>query len=94
MLKRLGMAVISGALLLTAGCLQKETSHTLYLRRTGRSRGWRRRPMSTRTRRTPGKRIEEEQRYIGPALLGAHGVARGLAALGPQSAGADDDPSR
>ena len=34
----------------------------------------------------PGKRIEEEQQYIGPALVGTHGVARGLAALGPQSA--------
>ena len=33
-----------------------------------------------------GKRMAEEQQYIGPALVGTHGVARGLAALGPQSA--------
>ena len=31
----------------------------------------------------PGKRLAEEEDYIGPALLGSHGVARGLRALGP-----------
>ena len=86
MLKRLGMTVISGALLLTAGCLQKETSHTLYLAPDG-SVAWVASEGNVYSDETdPGKRIEEEQRYIGPALLGAHGVARGLAALGPLSA--------
>jgi hypothetical protein len=86
MLKRMGMTVISGALLLTAGCLQKETSHTLYLAPDG-SVAWVASEANVYSDETDlGKRIEEEQRYIGPALLGAHGVARGLAALGPQGA--------
>jgi hypothetical protein len=86
MLKRLGMTVISGALLLTAGCLQKETSHTLYLAPDGAA-GWVTSEVNVHSDETePGKRIAEEQQYVGRALLGAHGVARALAALGPQGA--------
>lgn len=84
MLKRLGMIAISGALLLTAGCLQKETSHTLYLAPDG-SATWMTSEVNVHSGETdPGKRVAEEQHYIGAALLGSHGVARGLAALGPQ----------
>ena len=39
MLKRLGMTSMSGALLLTAGCLQKETSLPSTSRRMAPSRG-------------------------------------------------------
>ena len=86
MLKRLGMTVLSGALLMTAGCLQKETSHTLYLAPDG-SATWVTSETNVHSDETePGKRIAEEQRYIGPALLGTHEVARGLAAVGPQTA--------
>jgi hypothetical protein len=86
MLKTLGMTVISGALLLTAGCLQKETSHTLYLAPDG-SVAWVASEDNVYSDETDlGKRIAEEQQYIGPALVGTHGIARGLAALGPQHA--------
>jgi hypothetical protein len=86
MLKTLGMTVISGALLLTAGCLKKETSQTLYLAPDG-SVAWVASEDNVYSDETDlGKRIAEEQQYIGPALLGTHGVARALAALSPQSA--------
>ena len=87
MLKTLGMTVISGALLLTAGCLKKETSQTLYLAPDG-SVAWVASEDNVYSDETdPGKRIAEEQQYIGPALVGTHGVAAwACAALGPQSA--------
>ena len=86
MLKKLGLTVVSGALVLIAGCLQKETSHTVYLAPDG-SAQWVTSEVNVHSDETdPGKRVAEEQLYIGPALLGTHGVARGLAALGPQSA--------
>jgi hypothetical protein len=85
MLKRLGMTVMSGAVLLTAGCLQKETSHTLYLAPDG-AVAWVTSEVNVHSDEADlGKRMAEEQRYIGPALVGTNGVARGLAALGPQS---------
>ena len=86
MLKRLGMTVMSGALLLTTGCLQKETTHTLYLAPDG-AVWWVTSEVNVHSDETDlGKRMAEEQRYIGPALVGTNGVARGLAALGPQRA--------
>ncbi len=85
MLKRLIIPVFVVTASLTAGCLQKETSHTLYLAPDG-STVWVTSESDVRSSETDaGKRILEEQDYIGAALLGNHGVARGLAALRPQS---------
>ena len=70
--------------LATAGCLQKETTHTLYLTADGLT--WVAAEANVHSDETdPGKRAAEEQSYIGPALLGAHPVARGLQALGPDT---------
>jgi hypothetical protein len=81
--KRLAV-VVAGALAATA-CLQKETTHTLYLSPNGRV-GWVAVEANVHSdERDPGKRADEEQTFIGPALLGSHRTARGLQALGPQS---------
>ena len=83
MLKRVGMFLALGSVLLT-GCLQKETTHTIYLAPDGAA-AWVVSEMNVRSdEKDAGKRIEEEQRYIGAAMLGAHDAARALAALGAQ----------
>jgi hypothetical protein len=85
MLKRLIIGALVAASSLSAGCLQKETSHTLYLAPDG-SVEWIATEGNVRSDEAEaGKRLIEEQGYIGPALLGTHGVARGLAALDPQA---------
>jgi hypothetical protein len=85
MLKRLIIWVLAVAAPLTAGCLQKETSHTLYLAPDG-SVSWMASEANVYSDETEfAKRIVEEQTYLGAALLGTHGVARGLAALDPVS---------
>ena len=86
MLKRLIIPVVVAAVSLTAGCLQKETTHTLYLAPDG-SVSWVTSEANVHSDETEiGKRIPEEQAYIGAALLGTHGAARGLAAVGPRGA--------
>ena len=82
MLKRAGTFLVLGSVLLT-GCLQKETTHTIYLAPDGAA-AWVVSEMNVHSdEKEAGKRVEEEQQYIGPAILGAHGTARALAALGP-----------
>jgi len=84
MLKTLTIAALIVASAAAAGCLQKETSHTLYLVPDG-SVEWVVAEGNVHSDEAEvGKRLMEEQAYIGPALLGTHGVARGLAALDPQ----------
>ena len=84
MLKRLIIGALAVASSLTTGCLQRETSHTLYLAPDG-SVEWVTLEANVRSDEAEvGKRLIEEQGYIGAALLGAHGAARGLAALDPQ----------
>jgi hypothetical protein len=86
MVKRLTVLVIATAAALTAGCLQKETTHTLYVRPDG-SVSWIASESDVRSNETdPGKRLIEEQEYIRASLLGTHGMARGLVALGPLGA--------
>ena len=81
MLKRLAIVALVVSSLVTAGCLQKETLHTLYLAPDG-SVEWVVAEGNVHSDEAEaGKRLMEEQAYIGPALLGTHGVARGLAAL-------------
>ena len=84
MLKRLTMSALAAAVL-NAGCLQKDTSHTLYVAPDG-SVSWVTSEAGVRSSESePAKRLPEEQSYIGAALIGMHGVARGLAALRPES---------
>jgi hypothetical protein len=77
--------LVIGAVVSTAGCLQKETAHVIYLA-PGGGAAWVVSEVGVHSdEKDLDKRLSEEQQYIGPALLGAHGVARGLAALGPQA---------
>jgi len=85
MLKTLTIGALIGVCSLVAGCLQKETSHTLYLAPDG-SVEWVASEANVRSDDPEiVKRLIEEQGYIDAALLGTHGVARGLAALDPQA---------
>ena len=71
------------ALLAPAGCLQKETTHTLYLSPDGALR-WTVDEMNVHSDEADaGARFAEEQAYIGPALIGAHTIALGLQAIAP-----------
>lgn len=84
MLKRLTILSWIGTAVLTAGCLQRETTHTLYLDPDG-SVSWVTSEANTYSDESEiGKRMVEEQGYIGTALLGTHATARALAALDPQ----------
>ncbi len=86
MLKRLTVLMVSTASLLTVGCLEKETSHTIYLAPDG-SAEWVTSEMSVRSNETDlAKQMAEEQAYIGAVWLQMHGVATALAALGPDRA--------
>jgi hypothetical protein len=84
MLKRVPGAIVIAALVTTAGCLEKETAHTLYLSSDG-AVSWAASESNVHSdEKQVGARIQEEQEYAGAALLGTHGVARGLAAVGAQ----------
>ena len=86
MFRKLAMFVTSGAIVLTAGCLQKDTSHTVYLAPDG-SASWHISEVNVHSDANEiEKRVTEEQLYIGPVLVGSHGAARGLAALQPRDA--------
>ena len=84
MKKMQGLAIVL-ALTGTTACLQKETTHTLYLAPDG-SLTWTASEAHVYSDESdPGKQAAEEQAYIGPALLGTHRVARGLQMLGPDT---------
>ncbi len=81
--RRLVPAMIAVALS-TTGCLQKETAHDLYVSPDG-AVSWVASETNVYSDESDvGKRMDEEQGYVGPVLLGAHGIARALSALGPQ----------
>ena len=83
MFRKFGTFLTVGAILLTAGCLQKDTTHTVYLAPDG-SASWHVSEVNVHSDANDiDKRVAEEQQFIGPALLGTHGAARGLAALHP-----------
>ena len=69
--------------LATPGCLQKETTHTLYLSPDGSIRWSAEESCVYSDESDAGQRLAEEQAYIGPALIGAHPVALGLQAIAP-----------
>ena len=84
MLKTTHLVVVLAAVV-TGGCLQKETTHSLYLSPDGRV-DWVAVEANVHSDESdPGKRQAEEHGYIGPALIGTHRVARGLQALRPTS---------
>ena len=85
MLKNSGFAVVFGLAVATSGCLQREATHTLYLGPDGGLTWMAAESNVYSDEADPGKRAAEDQSYIGPALLGAHPVARGLQALGPDT---------
>ena len=85
MLKTRGFALVCGLAVATSGCLQKETTHTLYLGPDGGLTWVAAESNVYSDEADPGKRAAEDQSYIGPALLGAHPVARGLQALEPET---------
>ncbi len=76
----LGMTMLAASVA-AAGCLQKETTHTLYLSPDGRL-SWMVVETSVRSdENEPARRIAEEQTYLSEALNSAHAVGRGLASL-------------
>jgi hypothetical protein len=84
MFKRVPGVIAIAALATTGGCLQKETSHTLYLSPDG-AVSWAVSESNVYSdEEQAGPRIREEQEYAGAVLLGTHGAARSLAAVGAQ----------
>ena len=82
MKKFAGIIVLASAAS-AAGCLQKETTHTIYLSPDGRAT-WMALEQNVRSdERDLARRLAEEQEYIVAAETGAHGVGLGLAALNP-----------
>jgi hypothetical protein len=77
------MPLVVAAGLAMAGCLQKETSHTLYVSPDG-AVAWTVGEANVRSDESDEtKRHIEEREYVSAALLGTHGAARALSALGP-----------
>lgn len=80
MRKILGIMVLAAA---AAGCLQKETTHTLYLSPDGKVT-WMAVEADVHSDETdPARRLAEEQKYLVEAAGDIHAVGRGLAALDP-----------
>ena len=78
---RLGIVVLAAAA--ATGCLQKATTHTLYLSPDGRL-SWLAIEKDVRSDDTdPVRRFAEEQDYVTATADGVHGVGRGLSALDP-----------
>jgi hypothetical protein len=75
--------IVLAAAASAAGCLQKETTHTIYLSPDGRAT-WMAVERDVRSdEEDAARRLSEEQQYIVAAESGQHGVARALAALDP-----------
>jgi hypothetical protein len=85
MLNSLKFGLIAAVLTMTSACLQRDTTHTLFLAPDG-GVAWMVTEAEVYSDETDaGKRTAEEQSYLGPALIGDHTVARGLAALHPDA---------
>jgi hypothetical protein len=77
-LKILPLAAMTATL---GGCLQKETTHSLYLSPDG-AVTWTAFEKDVRSdENDAAKRQKEEQQYLTAALAGTHGIGAGLAAL-------------
>lgn len=77
------LATVSLASVLTlGGCLQKETTHTLYLE-PGGAVTWTASEKDVRSdERNPAARLGEESDYLASVTAGMHDTGRALAALG------------
>jgi hypothetical protein len=83
MRRQLGMAAVLVATLSMAACLDKETTHTLYLSPDGQV-AWVTFESHVRSdRKDAPSRNTEEAEYLTAALAGTNDVARGLGALEP-----------
>jgi hypothetical protein len=74
--------LLAGTLSLT-GCLQKETTHTIYISASGITWAVIEKDVRSDEKR-PADRLAEEQDYVAAADAGRHPVARALGALGAQ----------
>jgi hypothetical protein len=84
-LKKILIPLLATASLLLAGCLLKETTHTLYLDADG-SLTWQVLERDIRSDESdPEERAAEEREYLELFSLGRHDVAEGLRVLGPDS---------
>ncbi len=84
-LKKTLIPLLTTASLVLTGCLEKETTHTLYLDADG-SLTWQILERDIRSDcDDPAERAAEEREYVELFSLGRHGVAEGLRVLGPDS---------
>jgi hypothetical protein len=84
MLKRLGLLAI-GAAVMTAGCLQKDTTHTLYIS-PDHEVTWVATEGDVRSDAEDAlERFGEEGDYLSAAAEGRHPVARALTSLAPDA---------
>lgn len=82
MRKTLAILPLAAAVLL-GGCLQKETTHTLYLAPDG-AVAWMALEKDVRSdSNETAERRAEEQTYLASVTAGTHAIARGFAALDP-----------
>lgn len=77
------VAALIVSTLAVSGCLRKEAVHTCYLSPDGSVRWVASESNVYSDEEDPGRRFDEEQAYIGPALIGGHTVALGLNSLRP-----------
>lgn len=83
-MRKLTGIIVLAAAAAAGGCLQKDTTHTIYLSPDGRAT-WSAVEKDVRSdEKDLARRLSEEQRYILAAEAGEHGVGRGLAALSPE----------
>ncbi len=79
------LAAVAAAILGTAGCLQKTTTHTLYLSPDG-AVTWTALEGDVRSDESnPPARLAEESTFLASVAAGTHAVRLGLAALDPLS---------
>lgn len=82
-MRKLAGIIVLAAAASAAGCLEKDTTHTIYLSPDGRAT-WMAIESGVQSDETDvGRRRTEEQQYILEAEEGEHGIGRGLAALSP-----------
>ena len=85
MLKRFGCLIVMGAAVVAAGCLQKETTHTLYISPDDQVAWVAIEGDVQSDEADPGRRFAEELDYLTAAIEGRHRIAKGLTALAPGS---------
>ena len=82
MLKINRLAAVLGMVIAASGCLRKETTHTVYLATDGGARWVVEESNVHSDEADAGARSAEEQRFIGPVLIGAGRMAQAFQAIG------------